>query len=560
MLTREERNIERNIKKYIVLTAEDSSRVGAEARISAIDRDPARGGTPSVTFSTTVDCLEKKYVRASLCSEPDGDEIYGCDTVFEGGGETAEVSVTVRLKISDGDGTCFCSGDNPLIEFLLGVSELEDLRIGWGNCTYPSRPCVRNTELIDGFAPAVFSHGPSGFSFSSGSPIFGRELVLYAGDVSLLRALRPYTVSVKAYYGTVDGTCAINVGENAESVFNVSVDGATVLKADTVRTAERIVNVTPQRVVALGADGEVKSDPAGEYVAFISTTYVDVYKADSTDITKVLHVERNGEYVEICRGGSLALWGMSLITMYEPDDGGNYSSFTATVSSGSDNEIVREGNRYHCAFRRGLGLYRYVFDRNTCVKLGQESVNSALFFLSRCGDAIAYGDRTLRVKTTDSDISAQFFADPLTQRGAARSGAGVGDGFAFTEEKDGTYAYDFVHNNVTALGSGCRASGTFIYGGGKAYAYDYVNGIREIAGGELLAGATSACMAGDAVFAVKNGKLYVCYVSRGALTVRMPADKIGKQVMLNVRERSYIGLGKGAEFTLESEAASVGIK
>ena len=40
----------------------------------------------------------------------------------------------------------------------------------------------------------------------------------------------------------------------------------------------------------------------------------------------------------------------------------------------------------------------------------------------------------------------------------------------------------------------------------------------------------------------------------------MPADKIGKQVMLNVRERSYIGLGKGAEFTLESEAASVGIK
>ena len=536
---------------FLSLTAQDGSRVSAPAELIFINCDVSRDGTLRARYRATVRCAQKRYIKVSLCCSDDENGIMSeADISIVGGEDDAEITATVLLSVNVTDGICLSAGNNPFIRRLLGCGDDSEFYMVWGDCDYPARPCVRTQELTSEKIAITAKEYGGGIKMTSVKPTYGREIILGCDGNSVMRAVRPYNVTARAVSAVVDARRAVLLGKDTESVFNVTVNGERMLKVDCDVVAGTIVTALKDKMFALGADGEIKSDPAGEYLAVITTGYADVYKVDSLDLTKILRVEKTNEQVEIMRGGSLALWGTSSLVIYDRDEDGVYSSFETVFPNATNRLVIREGDRYHCGYRRSTAFYRYAVTRTGSVKLEQVRVSSAQFFASYAGDAIAYGDKALYVKSIDVDYSADYDCVSLSESSASRTLKGVGENYVYAVENGFGKVYDLLHDTVTDIGSEYKANGKLLFGEGKAYVYDCYNGLRFAGGSYDIAGASDACIAGRGLFVLKNGNLYAYYIDGTGFAVRMPARSVGQNVTMSVRERNYNGIGAAASVTV----------
>ncbi len=540
--------------KYLALTAEDGERVSVPATLSFINADPAHGGVLRAQYTAAALCaFGKRYVSVALCCENDaGGEMSVAAIDYTGDGEEAAITALICLETATDGSICFCAGDNPLVRRLLGCGEQIDLRIGWGTCTYPARVCARTTHLIQEFLPATVTPQDNGVAISSQGNTRGYELVLFSGEKALLRALRPYTHAVYAKYFTVTGANSVLFDENLpEEVFNVRLGDTSMLRLDVCRVAEAAVPVYADSVRHLGAAGQVLSDPAGKYVAVVTASSVEVYEVDSLELTSKLRLPHAGEHVFMCRGGAVALWSDTKLTIYEQDDNGVYSSFEENVPRGNACIVLREGARYHCAYRRSASFYRFWTARGSgMTQCEQVRVTTSRFVLGRCGDAILFGDNTLRVRMIDLDLSDEYGGDPLQINAVTRTQMGVGDCFSACRESEKTTIYDYVHNEYMKLEGVYTANGRLLYNEQGAYVYDYYNGAYKLEGEYDMTGVTGACLAGDGLFVVADNKLYTYYVSGAKLVLRVPGRNGGKTLSCNVRVKVPTGLNKPVRFLL----------
>ena len=536
---------------FLSLTAQDGTRVSAPAALEFLNCDCSRGGVLRASYRAEVICEQKRYVSAELCCEDGAAGVMSSAEIdVDGGGESAEITATIMLSAVAGEGVCLSAGNNPLIKRLLGCGDETEFEMGWGECDYPAVPCVRSSDLMGEILPADFVFDGN-MNVSSRSPMQGCELVLYGGGESALRAVRPYTVSARSVAANIDSRRAVLLSEKPiESIYELTVDGTKSLRINSGVVAKAAFAAIEGKVRNLGADGEIKSDPDGEYIAFITTGYVEVYEVDVLDAECILRVERTDEEAEICRGGSLAMWNNSSLVIHERAEDGTYSSFSTAFPASYDRVIVREGDRYHCGYRRSTAYYRFEVTRAGKRQLEQVRVTSALFFAGRCGDAIAYGDKKLYVKTIDTDISADYACAGLALTTQLRDECVAGENFVITEEGGVTKLYDLVHDRVDEIEKGLKVCGNLAFGNGSAYAYDYYNGMRKIEGNYRISGATGACLTRRGLWVLLGGKLYAYYLSGGGTAVLMPAGSAGKQAVIGVRERNYEGLGKKAKFII----------
>lgn len=536
---------------YLALTADDGTMVSAAAELQFVNCDILHGGALRASYSAEVICGQKRYVRASLCCADDASgEMSGADIEIDGGGESAHISAVILLEVNAGDGVCVSAGNNPLLKRLLGCGGDTEFRIGWGECDYPARPCRRSEDLIGGIQPAEFA-GQSGMHIRSINPTFGCEVMLYGGDDCVLRALRPYSVSARAVSATADEHRALLLADKpVESIYNISVGGEKMLRVDSCRVISSAVAAVDGKILNLGVDGEIKSDPAGEYLLLVTTGYAEVFKVDALDLTSVLKVTKTDEQAEICRGGSLALWGPTALTIYERNQSGEYESFVTSFPTGTNRIVVREGDRYHCAYRRSTAFYRYEVTKSSSRQAEQARITTTLFFAARCGDAIAFGDKTLKVKTIDVDLSADYDCTVLSTHTQTRTLCGTGNNFLLTREGGTGYVYDFIHNRIDTVNGEMTANGNLMYDNEYAYVYDHYNGMRKLEGSYSVAGASGVCIAGSGLWVLSAGKLYAYYLSGCGLAVLLPKGSEGKQVLLGVREREYEGVGKKAKFVI----------
>ncbi|MDE6399213.1 MAG: hypothetical protein K2L51_07820 [Clostridiales bacterium] len=537
---------------YFALTDEEGASTFVAARLIFLQCDPSRGGTLYAKYTAEAECAQgRRLCAVSLCyAAQEGAQMSTAQIAYTGAGEEIAIAAVIGLEAELAENVCFCEGDNALVRRLLGCGEETDWRLGWGECAYPARVCTRTEELITEVLPARVAADENGFTFTSAGETGGCELLLYAGEKAALRALRPVTYRVKSQYETVPAQNALLISNRPQSVYGVRLNDASLLQTDTCRVCERAAAVKKDYIRDLGAAGEVFADPAGEYAAFTTASYVEVYKADVLDLTLMLRVPRTTEHVFMCRGGALGLWSASELTIYEPNDEGEYDSFTVSVPSGNACLLVREGMRYHAAYRRTSAVYRLEITREGAKQLSLGRITSALFLLGRCGDAILIADKTLSVQRLDVDVSADFACSELSGRTATRVMSGVGDCFAVTRESGKTYVYDTVHNAVFEAEDGLCANGRLLYNTHAAYIYDYYHGVRKIEGDYDMSDATGACLAGDGLLVVRGGKLYIYYLSGTDIALRLPAGSAGKSAFYTVRESVLTGVGQPAAFAL----------
>ena len=537
---------------YFALTDTDGGHTFAPARLAFVQCDPSRGKTLYAKYVAATECAQGRKLQAlSLCyADQDGAQMSTAQIDYTGAGEEISLAAMICLEAELGENVCFCEGDNALVRRLLGCGEETQWRLGWGECAYPARVCTRTEELIGGILPAAVAADENGLAFASAGETGGCELMLYAGETAAVRALRPVTYRVASKYVPVPAENALRIGNRPDSVYGIRLDDAALLQTDICRIGEYAAAVKSDYIRDLGAAGEVFADPAGAYVAFVPASYAEVYKIDVLDLTLLLRVPKTTERVFMCRGGALGLWSSDTLTIYEADEEGNYDSFSVSVPSGNACLLVREGTRYHAAYRRTSAVYRLEITREGAKQLYLGRVTSALFLLGRCGDAILIADKKLSVQRLDADVSADFACSELSGRTATRNMSGVGDCFAVTREAGKTYVYDTVHNTVFEAEDGLCANGRLLYNTQNAYVYDYYNGVRKIEGNYDMSNATGACLAGDGLLVVRDGKLYIYYLSGTDLALRMPAGSAGKTAFYTVRESVLTGVGQPAAFAV----------
>ena len=265
---------------------------------------------------------------------------------------------------------------------------------------------------------------------------------------------------------------------------------------------------TTHRVVQKAEAGNVLSDPAGKYAAFYTDAYVDVYKVGEP-YTLALRVSRTTERVYLCSDGALGLWSEQSLTIYEQDAQGVYSSFTVSLPRGNASILVREGTRYHAAYRRTSAVYRLEITREGANQLHLGRVTSALFLLGRCGDAIFYADKTLSVHLLDTEITDTYACTELSTRTATRNMSGTGDGYAVVRESDKTYLYDLCRNTVTEIESGTIANGRVLYNAQYVYLFDPDRGavrIDDVC--DVSEDCASVCLIGDSLLVSRSDGLY----------------------------------------------------
>ncbi len=537
--------------KFLSLTCSDGVRVWEEARLEYLNCDPMRGGALRAVYCASILCPQSKnYTRVSLCNGAK-EEIIGAALNYSGSGEEVKITAVIFLD-TQSEEVKFCGGDNPLIKRLLGCGGELSFKIGWGRCNYPNIACVPSETLIEEKLPVEFTADENGFKFTASAPTYGNELVLYdANDTPLLRALRPYALDIGLKAGTIDEHGAILCDTNyTEEILTAQVDGYSMLRMDSHRVYDNIVKMRTADAISVGVAGAVATEPTGEYIAVYNASFAEVYKVTGAEPELKFRVPRTDEAVFVCRGGALALWDYYKLTIYEPDEKGDYVEYKSGMSSGTRQMLVREGNVYHGVCSQANRLYRFTFDGKTDNILERPTVGGEYFFLGRCGDAIAWGDRSLRVKTSDSDISGEFKFTALSSHRVKRTLLGMGDGFSVVDENGKTVILDFVHNTITEAPQIEGANGRLLYGDGRFYVYDHYNGVREIASDSASTGITSACLAGDRIWAVRDGKLLSYYCDGNGVALRVKAGSSGKNYFCNYRERKLKNLGGGARFVL----------
>lgn len=545
--------------KTFALIDDEGNAKTAPAELRFINCDPSRGGVLRAVYGAQIDCPPAKtYIKAALCCDSEGlREVSSADINFESMGETAEITAVIYLDIAETEGIAFMSGENPLIKRLLGCGENLPLRIGWGNCDYPSMVCARTADFIDGYGDARISF-ENGMTIAADGQTSGRELVLFAGDTPLMRALRPYDSDIGIAYKTVGDKSAVLISEDFPvSVYGVRIGDNAISHVDVCRVIESVGTVHGDNKVNLGSAGGVKSDPGEEYLAVTASTWLEVYKTDNTlELNFITRIPYGGEYVEMCRGGAVVLWGSSKLTIWQPDDAGEYTSFSFNIPYGDERIVVREGTRYHAAYRRGTVFIRLCIENGAYKVLEQIRVPTALFFLGRCGDAIVRGDKIMKIVTIDADISAEFSCDEVASRTDRRALKGHGDYFFVSTENGTDYVYDLIHGGAVAFGASLTANGKLLYDGTNVYIYDFYNGIRKINSMCDLSGLKGACLAGGGLFALKDGILCSYYLGGGSLAVRVPVGNAGKSFFCNFEKRLYKGLGQPAAFKLNPQSNS----
>ncbi len=536
--------------RFLTLTQSDGARLYAEAELKYINADPMRGGALRAAYRASVLCPQlKRYTRVSLCNGEKA-EVSGAAINYTGSGDTVEITAVIFLEVAE-SGVKFCGGDNPLIRRLLGCGKEFSARIGWGDCNFPNYTCVPSEALIKEKLPANFTADENGFKFTSVSPTYGSELVLYdENDTPLVRGLRPYELNAGLKAGEADEHCAVLFDENyVEAILTAQVGGADMLRMDCHRVYDAIVPLGGE-VLSVGVAGNIASEPTGEYIAVYNSSFAEVYKVTGAEPELKFRVPRTNEYVFVCSGGSLVLWNKSGMKIYEPDEYGNYVEYLGSAQCGDERIILREGNIYHALFRNSNMVYRFTFDKITETVLEKTTVTSALFFLGRCGNAIAWGDRTLYVKTSDSDLSADFNLGEIANHRVKRAVLGIGDCFCAVAESGQPLIFDFVHNVIIDAPQIKGANGRLLYGDNGFYVYDHYNGVRRIQTDISAKGITSACLAGDRIWAVRDGKLCCYYCNGNGMTLRLKAGSEGKNYLCAYRERKLKNLGGGASFAV----------
>ena len=538
--------------KYIILTDDAGGFVYGEAHPTFVQADPAQSGDLRVRYEGTVPCVRNaRYVQAAL-----GPSINAASAVLRADmdfcGVDEETAVSIRLRIgTTGTDVHFCAGDNPLVRHMLGCGDgALSYALGWGNCDYPARPCARTKQGLT-VTPATAAVRENSLRIGTEATTAGCALAVFSDETPLMRALRPVTYTARTVYETGSARRALRLIGSPELVYNVRVDNTALLRTDTCRIYDGCLQVTAGNVRELGVSGEIKSDPQGEYLGLITASYAELYKVDVTEITPVLRVPRNGEHIEVLSGGALGVWATTQLTIYEPDENGEYASFTASVISGQMRALVREGDRYHGLYRRGAALQRVAISRTGEVTILQtKSFTSNHFTLGRCGNALFFGDSEIEVHTLDADLSSEFSQLTCVTSARIRDLVGMGDYFAISNEMTEMYVYDILHDRATNLERVLYANGRVAYSDKEIRVYDFYYGLRLLKGPYPKGNITCACLCGNALFVLAGTALYVYYCFGSASAVRLPANAEGKTVSLNVREKVPAGVDEAAEFCL----------
>lgn len=541
--------------KVISLVSESGERVSGEAKLVFVNAHPERGKLRAL-YAASIDCPQGvKYTSVTL-GRSETDAIVSALVQFVGTGETTDVTVTVETEAEDEDGlVSFAAGDNPLCRRLLGCGKSGEITIEYGSCDYPYGVIRRDDLLVDGAGAATLAAADGKLTVTSEGSTGGCELIVSQDGEKILRAVRPTEYNVRSLSGKVGDKYALLLGDEtrvADSVYNVRLAGNAMLKVDSHRVCDCVLDVGADGV-NLGVEGEIKSDPGEQYLAVVTASYAEVYKADAVKLTRLLRVPRTTEYVEMCRGGALVMWSADTLTVYEPDDEGAYTGFSVNLPRGAGRIVVREGVRYHALYCTGNDFYRYAFARGVPPKLLEHGEMSLpQFALSHCGDAIAILCDTLKVTTTDTDITGEYKKDALGGS-AYREYSGQGDYGAVYSQDGVCRLLDAVHGTVTELsGTGYTANGRLVYNGSCLYIFDFYNGHRKVNVPFDLSGASSVCLAGKGIFAVAGGKLHAYYCNGSKLAVRMPSDSAGKTVTATVREKIYKGIGEPVTITVSA--------
>ncbi len=341
---------------FIALTATDGTSVYAPAVTETVSCDPSRGDGLYVKYTASVACLNKRYTSVSLCADKTASGFMSRAALdLSSSGDTAEIAAVIHLETAQSDYVTFCGGDNPLVRRLLGCGEDFPLRMGWGTFEYPSVVCERTTELIQEFFDTEFTFTENGMHARVDDPTYGVELVLFTGDTSLMRAVRPYEYALRFVAATADSHLSLKLGQGTDNVSNITVNGNRMIKIDKCGIIDSITPLAAEYVVNLGSEGSVKTDPAGEYVLFLSTAYAEVYKIEGYELRLLLRVTDTADYWEICRGGSLLTASGTTVKIYEQDANGNYDSFTVQLDGKPIYHMfvaAREGDRYHIEIGR----------------------------------------------------------------------------------------------------------------------------------------------------------------------------------------------------------------
>lgn len=537
-----------------VLTDSDGERKTVDAQCTYLNCDPQRGGVLQAVYGATTDGTpNKRYTRIALASsQSEGDEMSVASVEYTSDGETLEISAAIYLQVDEGDGNVlFCGGDNSLIKMLLGCGGAYAFTVAGGTCGYPSRVCARSADLVGTQYPVTPAPTQSGIEFSAVTPSDGKEILLLDHGVPVLRAVRDTDYTLLTGAGVVGSESALLLARDyPETVSTLRLDGASLLRYDTCRVCDSIVSVRTGDVTDLGVEGEVISDPSETYIALITANYVEVYEVSSLDLKRVLRVQKTDEWVEICRGGTLILWGSGALTVYERNSDGEYESYSKPLARGTSRAIVRDGNQYHGIYRIGALTYRFFVRKDSYGLLEEIPANAQLCVLGHCGDALYLAHTELKVKTVTSDISGDYRCDAVKESDAARTILGVGDCFFIATQDGVTRLHDLIHNRATVVRDTLRVNGRLIYDQGGVYIYDYYHGMRAVSGNFAMQGVTSACLAGDGLFAVRNNKLYTYYRNGNAMAVRLPVGAQGKTALYNVRASLPVGLGKAAKFQI----------
>ena len=543
--------------RYFVIKKDSGQVVVCSPKLESVNSDPSRG-IMRVTYTGEFDTERgAKYVRVSLCRENRlSGEMSGSDVEFTGDGERAYITAKLNITEAGESNVRFCSGDNPLARALLGCGKTATYKLSWGECDFPSKTCSRNIGSFRSVKTVSYSSAPSSLTFKSGTTGTGKEVVIFANDVAALRAVLPYTNYIRPVGEMVaSGEMYKRFSHNIpEALLSMALDGDVMLAPEICPEYTRADELKADFGISLGYGGYVTSDPAGEYVGVVTNGYVDVYRADVPMLERVSRVKRTDEYVEVLRAGDVALWSKTKLRIFSKEDGDN-PVFTMAVKNPTLRCVLRVGMYYHAMYDEGSTFKRIMVDEKGNVSTLETVTpnNKSGWFITRCGDRIAYGYNSLNVKSIMADESVNYRCDAISSSPTIRTVYGVGDCFLVCSEGGETKFYDFVANKCTSLPiSPAKCLGKLVYGGGKVYTYSYGGGLSELECNEDLSGITSAALAGDGLYTVIDGKLRVFYLSRCALTLKLPKYAGGMLLKGMVRERVVSGSGKKPTVTLTS--------
>lgn len=542
--------------KYVVLCDENGNSVAKPANLQFVNADPSRGGDMRAVYTATLNVTPNtRFTEVALATDADiGSAVSSADISYLAEDEIVEVTAAVFLSAGYDEYTALCGGNNPLVRSILGCGpNATNYYMGGGVLAYPPFHNVPTADMIQSKVRMRFTNAGGELSLVCTAPPNGSEVFAICGDTPVIRSLRPYSRDTYMFSDYVDDHCAALLsGEHVDSILSVRVDGNYIANPEITRCYERIVKITDDEAVNLGVEGDVKSDPSGEYLLITTASYAEVYRIKGCNVERLLRVRRQYEQADITLGGSLCMWDTNSLTVYERNSGDEYVSASYVVRRGDDCMVFREGLSYHAVTIDGDYVVRYKISGGNVTVAENCKINGKSCFLSKCGNIAIWVDGSIYAKTLGANLSDEFacnYFSPsytyLIQK--------VGNGFALVYEVEtkSYYEYDFIHNTRTKATADLTCNGNLIYNRSGYYIFDFYNGSRRIRSDITTQGVQSACIAGDMLWVIKDNKLYRYYLYGTDVTVRMSRSDIGKQYYCSTRVRKLKGGSKPARFSVK---------